>query len=91
MDAQATAPTAAAQQATSRPSPTVSDVRATIASGAPFLFPREVEAYLRVSETTIWRQERLGKFPRRVHLAPKRIAWRTPEIVAFAAGTWSPA
>ena len=63
-------------------------VQETINAGAPFLFLEEVCAYLRVSDTTIWRQERAGKFPRRVHLSPKRVAWRTPQIVAFAAGIW---
>lgn len=66
----------------------LAEVQDTINAGAPFLFLEEVCAYLRVSDTTIWRQERAGRFPRRVHLSPKRVAWRTRDVVAFAAGTW---
>jgi len=76
------------RQPAAAPKSPIALVQETIDSGAPFLFLEEVCAYLRVSDTTIWRQERAGKFPRRVHLSPKRVAWRTPDVVAFAAGTW---
>jgi prophage regulatory protein len=39
-----------------------------------------------LSETTIWRMERRGEFPRRIQIAPKRVAWSRREVEAWIAG-----
>lgn len=36
-----------------------------------------------LSDTTIWRMERRGKFPRRIAISDKRVAWRRSEIEAW--------
>ena len=36
-----------------------------------------------LSVTTIWRLERAGKFPRRISISEKRVAWRRSEIEAW--------
>jgi predicted DNA-binding transcriptional regulator AlpA len=33
-----------------------------------------------LSDTTVWRMERRGEFPRRIHISEKRVAWRRSEI-----------
>jgi prophage regulatory protein len=33
-----------------------------------------------LSDTTIWRMERRGEFPRRIVISSKRVAWRRSEI-----------
>lgn len=33
-----------------------------------------------LSDSTIWRMERRGKFPRRILISEKRVAWRRSEI-----------
>lgn len=38
-----------------------------------------------LSPTTIWRMERRGKFPRRIAISEKRVAWRRREIEAWLA------
>jgi prophage regulatory protein len=38
-----------------------------------------------LSETTVWRMERRGEFPRRITISPKRVAWRRREIEAWLA------
>ena len=50
----------------------------------------EVQARVRLSRTTVWRLERAGKFPRRIHVSPGRVAWRESEIDDFVAGSWKP-
>jgi len=55
-----------------------------------FLTWPEVHARVRVSRTTVWRMERAGKFPPRVHSSDGRIAWRESEIDDFIAGRWKP-
>jgi prophage regulatory protein len=37
---------------------------------------------LRLSSTTIWRMERAGRFPRRIRIGERRIAWRLSEVEA---------
>lgn len=70
--------------------PTISEVRATIADGAPYLFDPEVEAITRFSDTTRWRMERAALFPKRMKITGTRVAWRTLDIVAFIEGRWKP-
>jgi predicted DNA-binding transcriptional regulator AlpA len=51
------------------------------------LLPKEVESLTRLSDTTIWRQRRKGKFPSPVALTgEKRIAYRESEIRAWIEG-----
>ena len=33
-----------------------------------------------LSDTTVWRMERRGEFPRRIAISTKRVAWRRSEI-----------
>jgi prophage regulatory protein len=47
------------------------------------LFPREVQEIVRLSEPTIWRLRRAGKFPAPLRLGERRIAWRESEIEAW--------
>ena len=36
-----------------------------------------------LSDATIWRLERAGKFPRRILISEKRVAWRRSDIEAW--------
>ena len=45
----------------------------------------------RLSDTTLWRLEKVGRFPKRVKIGFKRVAWRAAEIDAWVSGTWSAA
>jgi prophage regulatory protein len=38
-----------------------------------------------LSDTTIWRMERRGEFPKRISISVGRIAWRRCEIEAWLA------
>jgi prophage regulatory protein len=38
-----------------------------------------------LSDTTVWRMERRGDFPRRIAISTKRVAWRRKEIEAWLA------
>jgi prophage regulatory protein len=38
-----------------------------------------------ISDSTIWRMERRGEFPRRIALSPHRVAWRRSEIESWLA------
>ena len=51
----------------------------------PLLLPDEVRARVRLSEPTIYRLRRAGRFPAPLRLGPKRIAWRESEIEAWIA------
>lgn len=44
------------------------------------LSTQEVQHLTNLSRTTIWRMERLGKFPARIQLSSTRIGWRNSEI-----------
>ncbi len=50
-----------------------------------FLRVKEVEKLTGLSRTTIWRQEREGKFPKRDPISKNRVAWRESEINAWIA------
>jgi len=41
----------------------------------------DVELASSYSRTTIWREERAGRFPRRVQLSPGRVGWIGSEIL----------
>jgi prophage regulatory protein len=47
------------------------------------LFPDEVRAMVRLSEPTIYRLRRKGKFPAPILLGEKRVAYRQSEIEAW--------
>lgn len=49
----------------------------------------EAEDRTRRSRYTIWRQVKAGQFPRPIKLGFRRIAFRTADIDAVVAGTWS--
>jgi predicted DNA-binding transcriptional regulator AlpA len=49
-------------------------------SDSPFLLPDELDKLTRVSDLTRARMEKRGLFPRRIHIAPRRIAWRRSEV-----------
>ncbi len=38
-----------------------------------------------LSDTTVWRMERRGEFPRRIAISVKRVAWRRREIETWLA------
>ncbi len=43
----------------------------------------DVSAMVRLSRTSIWKLERDGKFPRRVRLAGRSVAWHRDEVVEW--------
>ncbi len=47
------------------------------------LLQPEVEKITRLSGTTLWRLERAGKFPRRMKIGIKRVAWSAQEVSAW--------
>ncbi len=44
------------------------------------LGPKEVKQKTNLSPATIWRQEKAGKFPRRINLTDSRVGWLESEI-----------
>ena len=49
------------------------------------LLKPELKQLVPLSDTTIWRMERDGTFPRRIVLSRKRVAWKRSEVLAFIA------
>jgi prophage regulatory protein len=52
----------------------------------------EVTARVRLSDTTLWRLEKVHRFPKRVKIGFKRVAWRAGEIdawIAIGADAWA--
>jgi prophage regulatory protein len=49
-----------------------------------FLLPAEVDEITRISDLTRWRLEKRGRFPRRIKIANRKIAWRKSDIEAWA-------
>jgi prophage regulatory protein len=45
----------------------------------------ELAALVPLSETTIWRYEKDGRFPRRIKLGLKRVAWSRREVLDWIA------
>lgn len=58
-----------------------------------FLLPDEVGRRTLTSETTRWRREKAGRFPRRIKLGARKIGYRRSEIEAWEADPegWRPA
>jgi prophage regulatory protein len=52
------------------------------------LLKPEVEARTRLSDTTIWRLEQACRFPKRIKIGFRRVAWRAVDIDAFVNGGW---
>lgn len=46
--------------------------------------PRELRHYAGISQTTAWRLEREGKFPKRRRLSSGAVGWLLSEIVEWA-------
>jgi prophage regulatory protein len=44
---------------------------------------RELRERIPVDDSTIWRWEQAGKFPRRIRLGPNSIGWRESEIAQW--------
>jgi prophage regulatory protein len=66
--------------------PVVSLVAAQTIAGPALLLEHEVVERVRLSRCTIWRLEKVGRFPKRVKIGFKRVAWRAAEIDAWIAG-----
>ena len=45
-----------------------------------FLSISDVLRIVPLSRTSIWRLERRGEFPRRIHVGLRRIGWRASEV-----------
>jgi len=43
----------------------------------------DVELVTSYSRTTIWREERAGRFPRRIQLSPGRVGWIGSEVLEW--------
>jgi predicted DNA-binding transcriptional regulator AlpA len=52
---------------------------------SPFMLSPEVDAVTRMTNLTRSRLERRGKFPRRIRIGNRKIAWRKSDIEAWAA------
>ncbi len=52
---------------------------------AVFIGKEEVRGRSNLSDTTIWRREREGTFPRRVKISLNRVAWPLAEFEKWAA------
>jgi predicted DNA-binding transcriptional regulator AlpA len=50
---------------------------------SPFFLPEELNARHRTSDSTRWRQEKAGRFPRRIKLAARKIAYRRAEVLEW--------
>jgi predicted DNA-binding transcriptional regulator AlpA len=51
----------------------------------PFLLPTEVDKISRVTDMTRMRLEKSGRFPKRIKIGSRKIAWRRSDIVEWAA------
>ena len=51
----------------------------------------EVSQITGISRTTIWEQERVGKFPKRLHLTSRSVGWRESDIYAWLDSLATPA
>lgn len=51
----------------------------------PFLLPDEVDTLTLTSDTTRWRREKVGRFPRRIKIGARKIAYRRSEVLAWTA------
>ena len=51
----------------------------------PTIFLRKAEVFRRtgMSDTTVWRKEKAGEFPKRVKITGKIVGWDEAEIEAY--------
>ncbi len=66
--------------------------RAPQAAPHELLLLPEVTARTRVSDTTLWRLEKVGRFPKRLRIGFKRVAWSAREVdawIAIGADAWA--
>lgn len=58
----------------------------------PFLLPSEVNKISRITDVTRMRLEKSGRFPKRIKIGARKIAWRRSEIEAWTADPegWRP-
>jgi predicted DNA-binding transcriptional regulator AlpA len=52
-------------------------------SDGPFILPDELDQRTPFSDTTRWRQEKAGRFPRRIKIGVRKIAYRRSDIEAW--------
>ncbi|WP_445488624.1 helix-turn-helix transcriptional regulator [Rhodopseudomonas sp. RCAM05734] len=50
---------------------------------SPFFLPDEVDKRTLTSDTTRWRREKIGRFPRRIKIGARKVAYRRSEILAW--------
>jgi prophage regulatory protein len=71
----------------SRAQPAPGMTKETVSSGPnELLLLNEVTARTRLSDTTLWRLEKADRFPKRIKIGFKRVAWRKAEIDTWIAG-----
>jgi predicted DNA-binding transcriptional regulator AlpA len=58
-------------------------------SERPLLVIEEVIELTRLSDKTLLREERAGRFPMRRKISAKRVAWSTAEVYAWLNKTWA--
>ena len=46
---------------------------------------KEIEGITALSRTTMWRLERAGNFPARIHLSDNSVGWDEAEVLAWVA------
>lgn len=63
----------------------INHVTAAQAQQSPWLFESELSTYHPVSGSTRRRQEAIGRFPRRIHIGTKVVAWRRADVEAWLA------
>ena len=51
----------------------------------PFLLPSEVDKISRVTDMTRMRLEKSGRFPKRIKIGCRKIAWKKADIEAWVA------
>jgi prophage regulatory protein len=71
------------EDASSRLSAPTSDGVVTTAGAAKLLRCEAVQERTGLSRTTLWRMERRGEFPKRVHLTSSLVAWMEDEVIAW--------
>jgi prophage regulatory protein len=60
----------------------VSHMDATLTARELILRP-ELQTLVPLSDTTVWRLERQGKFPKRIPISTKRVAWRRSQVESW--------
>ena len=59
------------------------DLEAEIASVRLLSWP-QVYDIIPIARSTAWRQEQVGKFPKRVTISPGRVGWPADELIELA-------